>query len=219
MNDHADGGFLSRWSRRKVQARDGVALPEPAAPPREPAAIPASVQVPPAAVALAPPSVDAATAPPQAVAPEPAGPTMDDVATLTRESDFSRFVSPGVDGDVKNAALKKLFTDPHFNVMDGLDIYIDDYSKPDPLPLSSVRKMAQAAFLGLIEAEPPAAPEAALPSTPTAQAPMSAEVEVTEVGAATPEPDENADLRLQPHDAAGCGGAEDGAAADERRQS
>ena len=44
---------------------------------------------------------------------------------------------------------------------------------------------------------------------------MSAEVEVTEVGAATPEPDENADLRLQPHDAAGCGGAEDGAAADE----
>ena len=217
MNDGTDSGFLSRWSRRKVQARDGVALQEPAAPPREPAAAPA--QVAPAAGALAPPSVDAAAAPPQAVAPAPAPPTMDDVAMLTRESDFSRFVSPGVDGDVKNAALKRLFTDPHFNVMDGLDIYIDDYSKPDPLPLSSVRKMAQAAFLGLIEPEPPAVPEATLPSTPTAQAPMSAEVEVTEVGAATPEPDENADLRLQSHDAAGCGGAEDGAAADERRQS
>jgi hypothetical protein len=218
MND-ADSGFLSRWSRRKVQARDGVALQEPVVPPREPAAIPAAVQVPPAAVALAPPSVDAAAAPPDAVAPAPAPPTMDDVATLTRESDFSRFVSPGVDGQVKNAALKKLFTDPHFNVMDGLDTYIDDYSKPDPLPLSSVRKMAQAAFLGLIEAEPPAAPDAATSPTATAQAPKSAEVEVTEVGAATPEPDENADLRLQSHDAAGCGGAEDGAAADERRQS
>ena len=217
MNDGTDSSFLSRWSRRKVQARDGVPLKEPAAPPREPAAAPA--QVAPAAGALAPPSVDAAAAPPQAVAPAPAPPTMDDVAMLTRESDFSRFVSPGVDGDVKNAALKRLFTDPHFNVMDGLDIYIDDYSKPDPLPLSSVRKMAQAAFLGLIEPEPPAVPEATLPPTPTAQAPMSAEVEVTEVGAATPEPDENADLRLQPHDAAGCGGAEDGAAADERRQS
>jgi hypothetical protein len=36
--------------------------------------------------------------------------------------------------EVKNAAFKKLFADPHFNVMDGLDIYIDDYSKPDPLP-------------------------------------------------------------------------------------
>jgi hypothetical protein len=33
---------------------------------------------------------------------------------------------------VRNAALKKLFTDPHFNVMDGLDVYIDDYGKPDP---------------------------------------------------------------------------------------
>ncbi len=218
MNDGADSGFLSRWSRRKVLARDGVALNEPAAP-REPAATAAPAQVAPAAAALAPPSVDATAPPLEAVAPAPAPPTMDDVATLTRESDFSRFVSPGVDGDVKNAALKRLFTDPHFNVMDGLDTYIDDYSKPDPLPLSSVRKMAQAAFLGLIEPEPPAVPEATLPPTPTAQAPMSAEVEVTEVGAATPEPDEDADLRLQPHDAAGCGGAEDGAAADERRQS
>ena len=101
--------------------------------------------------------------------------------------------------------------------MDGLDTYIDDYNKPDPLPLSSIRKMAQAAFLGLVDATPPAAPEAA--DTPTAQAPESAEVNPAEPGAATPEPDENADLRLQPHDAAGCGGAEDGAAADERRQS
>ena len=31
--------------------------------------------------------------------------------------------------------MKKLFSDPHFNVMDGLDTYIDDYGKPDPLPL------------------------------------------------------------------------------------
>ena len=31
--------------------------------------------------------------------------------------------------------MKKLFSDPHFNVMDGLDTYIDDYGKPDPIPL------------------------------------------------------------------------------------
>ena len=30
--------------------------------------------------------------------------------------------------------MKKLFSDPHFNVMDGLDTYIDDYGKPDPIP-------------------------------------------------------------------------------------
>ena len=57
-----------------------------------------------------------------------------DLAALGRDSDFTRFVTPEVSGEVRNAALKKLFSDPHFNVMDGLDTYIDDYSKPDPLP-------------------------------------------------------------------------------------
>jgi hypothetical protein len=199
-----DSGFLSRWSRRKVQARQGVTLDEPvAAPPETPAAAPAPAPVPPTvATAVAPePASDAVMAPSDAQS-KPVPPTLADVAALTRESDFSRFVAPGVAGDVKNAALKKLF---------------DDYTKPDPLPLASIRKMAQAAFLGLVEATPPPAPEAA--QTSPAPAPMSAEVDAAERGPATAEPDEDADLRLQPHDAAGCGGAEDGAAADERRQS
>ncbi|MCW5656669.1 MAG: DUF3306 domain-containing protein [Burkholderiaceae bacterium] len=210
-------GFLSRWSRRKVQARQGVAPEEPA--PNEPVAVvPTPVAADPAAP-LPAQSVDTAGPHDQGEPAKPPPPTLADVAQLTRESDFSRFVAPGVDGQVKNAALQKLFADPHFNVMDGLDVYIDDYNKPDPLPLASIRKMAQAAFLGLVEATPPAAaaPDPAHP--PTAQAPKSAEVDVVAQAAATPEPDENADLRLQPHDAAGCGGAEDGAAADERRQS
>jgi len=186
----------------------------PSAPPDAPAAPTAPIApVATAATPLPAQSVDA-SAPPAGATPAP--PTLDDVATLTRESDFSRFVAPGVDGQVKNAALKKLFGDPHFNVMDGLDIYIDDYSKPDPLPLASIRKMAQAAFLGLVEATPPAAPQ----DTTTARAPESAAVDTAaSSGATTSEPDENADLRLQPHDAAGRSSAEDGAAADERRQS
>ena len=76
---------------------------------------------------------------------------MDDVARLTRNSDFSRFVAPGVDESVKRAALKKLFTDPHFNVMDGLDIYIDDYNIASPLSEAELRKMAQSEFLRLFE--------------------------------------------------------------------
>jgi hypothetical protein len=204
-----ESGFLSRWSRRKTQARQGAAPEEPTAPSSGPGAPPAPI-APAVAVPLPEHSVDTRAPPADAAPPAP---TMDDVTRLTRESDFSRFVAPGVDGEVKNAALKKLFGDPHFNVMDGLDVYIDDYSKPDPLPLASIRKMAQAAFLGLVESTPPAAKEPGLAAGP--QTPLSTEGRDTP----TPEPDEDADLRLQPHNAAGRGGAEDGAAPDERRQS
>ena len=48
---------------------------------------------------------------------------------------MARDVAP----EVRNAAMKKLFADPQFNVMDRLDTYIDDYSLPDPLPASMLR--------------------------------------------------------------------------------
>jgi len=35
--------------------------------------------------------------------------------------------------------------------MDGLDIYIDDYSKPDPLPVELARKMVSAHFMNLFD--------------------------------------------------------------------
>ena len=50
---------------------------------------------------------------------------------------------PEVDESLKRAALKKLFADPHFNVMDGLDVYIDDYSKPDPIPPDMLARLIQ----------------------------------------------------------------------------
>lgn len=211
-----DDAFLSRWSRRKAQTRQGLAPDEPPKAPKTAAGV-APVVAPPAAASAS----AASTCPARAeAAPPPPAPTMADVAGLTRQSDFSRFVAPGVDGDVKNAALKKLFDDPHFNVMDGLDVYIDDYNKPDPLPLASVRKMAQAAFLGLIGPEPPAAA-----AGPREDHPVSAtRVPAVDDSSAAPTAgmpavsDEDADLRLQPHDTAGCGGAEDGAAANQRHQ-
>ena len=86
------------------------------------------------------PATDAA-APPAAVIPSAEVktgskllPSMADVAGLTPESDYSGFLATGVDEAVKRSALKKLFTDPHFNIMDGLDIYVGDYSQPDPMP-------------------------------------------------------------------------------------
>jgi len=63
----------------------------------------------------------------------PGLPTLEDVAQLTAESDFSVFVSQGVDKAVQRMAMKKLFADPHFSLMDGLDVYIDDYTKADPV--------------------------------------------------------------------------------------
>lgn len=191
-----DSGFLSRWSRRKALVRQGVAPAEPVPPPPvvAPASPPAALPVPPAAAQGEP-----------AAPPAPPPPTLADVALLTRDSDYTRFVAPGVDTGVKNAALKQLFTDPHFNVMDGLDTYIDDYGIPDPLPAGMLRQMAQSQFLGLFADEAPtpdAAATAAPISTPLAQA----------------TPDEDAALRLQPHDAAGPAGAGEGPGPDAGRQ-
>lgn len=60
-------------------------------------------------------------------------PTLADAAQLDADSDYSSFVGRGVDKDVRRLAMKKLFADPHFNVIDGLDIYMGDYNKPDPV--------------------------------------------------------------------------------------
>jgi hypothetical protein len=56
------------------------------------------------------------------------------IESLTIDSDFAPFFKPQVDELVKRAALKQLFRDPRFNIMDGLDTYIDDYTQPDPIP-------------------------------------------------------------------------------------
>ena len=56
------------------------------------------------------------------------------------------------DPAVQQAAMQKLFSDPHYNIMDGLDIYIDDYSKPDPIPLEMLKQLNQSQLLGLFKA-------------------------------------------------------------------
>jgi len=208
-------GFLARWSRRKALVREGKpAPPEPVvAPPVAKTALPA-----------APPAVEPPDAPER-----PPAPTLDDVAQLTRSSDYTRFVAPDVDPQVKNAALKKLFADPQFNVMDGLDVYIDDYGKPDPIPASMLRQMVQSHALGLFKDEEDeedeerrrqavAAGEGADPDGPV------------DAGTATCAPDDigpppvdaandpDTAVRLQPDDAAGPAGPGPGPGEDAGRQ-
>jgi len=74
-------------------------------------------------------------------APLPELPPLD---TLSAESDLRGFFHPKVDENLRRLALKKLLRDPHFNLMDGLDVYIDDYSKPDPLPAAMLAQIKHA---------------------------------------------------------------------------
>ena len=86
---------------------------------------------------------EAAAAPAAVPAQAPAAelPALD---SITFESDFKAFMHAKVEATVKRAALKKLFSDPRFNVMDGLDVYIDDYSKNDPIPEEMLKTLEHA---------------------------------------------------------------------------
>ena len=116
------GSFLSRWSRRKLDLTQEKAASKPAAPAAAPTTAPAPAATPPPTEAQLPP--------------------VDSLRGLA--SEYKDFLRPEVDEKLRQAALKKLFHDPHFNVMDGLDTYIDDYSKPDPIPEAMLEKLKQA---------------------------------------------------------------------------
>lgn len=119
-----DGGesVLSRWSRRKLAARE-----------RE-------VNSP--ALAELPESTELSESDESEIAnlntPEPDAPLltdadMPDIDTLTEESDFSPFMSPGVSDELRKLALRRMFQGSFFNIRDGLDEYDDDYTKFEKL--------------------------------------------------------------------------------------
>jgi hypothetical protein len=250
-------GFLGRWSKRKLEVKEGKAVAEPTqveAKPPSPQPSPASGRggedklTSKGQGALASGSQDTAASGGRAEltaveegdsVPAPSPPkgegrsegtpaelpplTLDDVKALTLDSDFSRFTAANVAPEVKNAALKKLFTDPHYNVMDGLDVYIDDYSQPDPIPQAMLRQLTGAKFLGLFDQEEKqeAEAEAARRSRDVADNPTVQSVAQSEAiplavpepapepepepeSSAVPEPPDHADpdLRLQQDHAA-----------------
>ena len=230
-----DEGFFSRWSRRKTQLREGEAPPDKSthvvSRPTKPANTP-PIDTPQSAAERVQASAARQTDAPSSDASPPELPplTLADVAQLTPTSDFSRFVGAGVDESVQHAALKKLFSDPHFNVMDGLDTYIGDYNTPNPIPAAMMRRLVESKALRVFDAPPsgadaapapvesagmtsaPASPDGApaptLPqsaanagiSDPSAQAPA-------DIASCEPDTDEDTALRLQPDDAADATGA------------
>lgn len=123
--------FLSRWSRLKRSGGEAKAAPPAPAPPKAPAA--------------------AAPAPPPPLPP---------IDSLEPGADIAQFMKAEVEQSLKRQALKKLLQDPRFNVMDGLDVYIADFSQPDPLPEGWLEKMNQTARLGAYREPEPEAEEA-----------------------------------------------------------
>ena len=153
-------GFLGRWSKRKA-GLEADPVEKKVEVPKDSSPVPSTEKI-------------EDEAPPL--------PTLDDVAKIDRfDPDFSAFMKPDVDPTVQQAALKKMFTDPHFNIMDGLDIYIDDYSKPDPLPPGMLERMVQSDMLNLFSK-----------STEDTAKEVAADSRQTEIQASNPELEANA---------------------------
>ncbi len=141
-----DANFLRRWSQRKLAAaRPSATEPPPVTSAPATAALAAAA---PAGVAANPAAPTGSSPPPDlaATAGDEALP-LPPVESLGFDSDFTRFLAPKVDEAVKRQALRKLFSDPRFNVMDGLDVYIDDYSKFEPIPDDLVGKLRHARYI------------------------------------------------------------------------
>ncbi len=169
--DGQGGGFFSRWSRQKAAERAAV---KPSDKTTATAEEPVGAKLP----AATAPSAVAGTSAPAAQAKPP----LPDIEQLTPQSDYTAFMAPDVAPELRSRALKKLFTDPHFNVMDGLDTYIDDYGKPDPIPESWYSRMNRIA--GDMRPEP----EAEQGGAATAQASQADATSLDSASAAPPTP-------------------------------
>ena len=77
----------------------------------------------------------APTAPPAAPLPP--------VEQLTPESDFSVFMNPKVEDALRRVALKKLFSDPHFNLPDPYEAYSGDWTGGEPIPEAMLASLEQ----------------------------------------------------------------------------
>ncbi|MFN7507443.1 MAG: DUF3306 domain-containing protein [Limnobacter sp.] len=132
--------FLSRWSKRKHEVRAQEKLAEQPTPPQPKLPTVGMDAVPVATttgIAEAQQSMRAQPAP----EPQLPLPTEADLLAVQQGGDIKAFMAEKVSTELKNKAFKALFSRPEFNVMDGLDIYIDDYNKFTPLSKEDIGKM------------------------------------------------------------------------------
>lgn len=125
-----DEGFLQRWSRRKQSAlRDDEVSEDEASEAPEAADEPGTAGDASAADAAAGPDPETASGP--GVEPEPPGDEdMPPLESIDEGGSVAAFLSPRVSEGLRRAALRRLFRQPKYNVVDMLDDYAEDYSKP-----------------------------------------------------------------------------------------
>jgi hypothetical protein len=74
-------------------------------------------------------------------------PALPPVDKLTPDSDFTGFMQPKVEDALRRAALKKLFSDPHFNIPDPFEAYSGDWTVGEPIPPEMLATLNQAKTL------------------------------------------------------------------------
>lgn len=74
-------------------------------------------------------------------------PELPPVEKLTPESEFSGFMHPKVEDALRRVALKKLFTDPHFNIPDPFEPYSGDWIAGEPISEKMLATLNQAKTL------------------------------------------------------------------------
>lgn len=115
--DASDAGFVSRWSRLKHEAEENAG----------------------SAVAEDSTSDNAAAdnsdleLKQESSAGILTDDDMPDIESLTPDSDYADFLSPGVSEELQKLALRKLFLSEVFNIRDGLDEYDGDYTQFEKL--------------------------------------------------------------------------------------
>lgn len=170
----SEGGFLSRWSRRKQAIARGEAPAEP---------VPPEVVAPPAAVPEA-----ASPTEPAAVEEAPFDiASLPSIESLTAESDVTAFLARGVPQALKRQALRRIWSlDTGIRDFVGPADYAWDFNAPDGVPGFSldlpgdVKKLLAQAIGAPPEPEPEAQGGAEIPAEP--------ESPPAEVAAAEPAP-------------------------------
>lgn len=156
--------FLRRWSRRKLAQRAEGQVEAQAATAQDVSPVAVTSAVTSAATSAATPATSARAA----ASDQP--PPLPPLESVNFESDFRAFMHAKVDEGVRRAALKKLFADPRFNVMDGLDIYIDDYTKGEAVTEEFLATLKHARTTLFPPGEKEASAEAAPREDPAAAA-------------------------------------------------
>jgi len=167
----SDEGFISRWSRRKEEARE---------PEREEEAPPASQED----QAVKPEAADEA----EVVAQLP------DIDSLDETSDFSAFMKEGVPQALKRKALRRLWrVNPVFSFLDGMNEYDEDFNivTTGPEGVKTIYQVGKG-MLGGRDEEEPAEPTPA--EDEVAEGPESAEPQEANDPAEEGEQDDDSEL-------------------------